>query len=1202
MVKPREEFLGAITLLDEDSGGLVDANSATVEKVGELHFGTGAGVPASGTVRFGSSFSVLSLNFSASDTKILNWTGSTLTLGGDDGLVSNLDIRSPQVTIRANTSFNRLVIDDSFVEFKTDTDGGGIAIDAGPGTGANDGGYAELIAGNASGTGEGGRATLYAGSASEGPGGNVDLAAGSTASSGSSDSGSILLTSGNHSGTGTGFAGQILLAAGSATGNGKAGHIIVSAGTATANDGGYIKVTSGNGTDSADLAGALYLRAGHHGITLIEDTDTGGESVSGGSGSGDAGHTYVSAGSSWDGDAGNLYLAGGKSYGVGADGYVHIDGDLEIDGKLTVTGLIDPTGLVLTEQASAPSIATLGEGTVWVKDDSTLQFTDSGGIDYTIAGGTSDSLSATLAIGNTTGVDASTTGNPIIISDGDNLQFGSSVATAGDVRTGDLWTLYATSSFGETSGDFTVVDFDGSPGVPRLRVGGFGTLVAGNSPAVILGTANAIAGAASGPISLETGTSSGSGNTGAISLSTGDTTGISVGNISLHAGDNTSTGSGGSIGITAGESTSGNPGDVTLTAGGTAGSNTGGVITLTAGLSVSGSGGGITVSGGDASGAGAGGSLTLRGGTTSTGNAGDVILSPGISEGGTDGFVHITRSSQTIPLLKLTAAATTVQQFLNSVDPVGNITGSPGDLAFRVNGTLSSLYQHIGSSSNNTDWAQLLYDGADISINDLTANDGYFFGDVTVDGKLTVNGIIDPTGLILNEQSSAPTTPAAGEALIWVDDVNSRFQLTNGINLNDNLVQNVSQMHFSDAGNGLPSSGDLRVSDAWTWYARGTQGEGFIDMQLGSWSGTASPATLTFGSSTVNTTQLTNSSGGIVGVSASTGPFITTANGVSSSNIIVDTGDASAINSGDVNISTGDATGGGASSDSGDINLTTGTATSAGSSGDIVLTAGTTSDASAGGIILNGGDSTGTGGAGGISLIVGTASGAGNDGTVSIIGDTAFNNNNLLSIGNIQYTSAVATPSTGELRTSNTWTWVGRSSTDGEAYVDTTVIDWAGFPAVLSIGDSLITDLVLDAQQISVTGGSLDLNQNNLDNVQDGYFFGDVTVVGAVLNDNVITDTPSTTQDNYSPTNWDTATVVRLDTTGVTSISGFDATATANRKTIFNVSSNNITLQNENAGSSASNRFSLNADVTILPNEGVDVKYDSVSQRWRVIR
>ena len=42
----------------------------------------------------------------------------------------------------------------------------------------------------------------------------------------------------------------------------------------------------------------------------------------------------------------------------------------------------------------------------------------------------------------------------------------------------------------------------------------------------------------------------------------------------------------------------------------------------------------------------------------------------------------------------------------------------------------------------------------------------------TIDGKLTVTGLIDPTGMVFNEQATIPQVPAAGEGTLWVRNDN----------------------------------------------------------------------------------------------------------------------------------------------------------------------------------------------------------------------------------------------------------------------------------------------------------------------------------------------------------------------------------------------------------------------------------------------
>jgi len=51
--------------------------------------------------------------------------------------------------------------------------------------------------------------------------------------------------------------------------------------------------------------------------------------------------------------------------------------------------------------------------------------------------------------------------------------------------------------------------------------------------------------------------------------------------------------------------------------------------------------------------------------------------------------------------------------------------------------------------------------------------------DLRVDGKLTVTGLIDPTGVVLDEQAAAPAPPVAGKGTVWVrDDTPNEFVFT----------------------------------------------------------------------------------------------------------------------------------------------------------------------------------------------------------------------------------------------------------------------------------------------------------------------------------------------------------------------------------------------------------------------------------------
>lgn len=111
-----------------------------------------------------------------------------------------------------------------------------------------------------------------------------------------------------------------------------------------------------------------------------------------------------------------------------------------------------------------------------------------------------------------------------------------------------------------------------------------------------------------------------------------------------------------------------------------------------------------------------------------------------------------------------------------------------------------------------------------------------------------------------------------------------------------------------------------------------------------------------------------------------------------------------------------------------------------------------------------------------------------------------------------------------------------------------------------------------------------------------GEFTGTISFGGDLTPPNITGNT-----NNYSPTGLSTCNFLRLSTTGNFNITGLLAPATAVNQGIFicNVGTNNFILKNQDAGSTAANRFLLGGDRTIQADEGLMVIYDQVSQRWR---
>jgi hypothetical protein len=99
-----------------------------------------------------------------------------------------------------------------------------------------------------------------------------------------------------------------------------------------------------------------------------------------------------------------------------------------------------------------------------------------------------------------------------------------------------------------------------------------------------------------------------------------------------------------------------------------------------------------------------------------------------------------------------------------------------------------------------------------------------------------------------------------------------------------------------------------------------------------------------------------------------------------------------------------------------------------------------------------------------------------------------------------------------------------------------------------------------------------------------------------------LSDTISASQDNYSPTNFSTNTIIRVDGGAASrDITGLAGGADGLVKIILNVgTSNNIVLK-DSTTSTAANQFKLGSDVTMTPSQGAILWYDSTSSRWRLL-
>lgn len=86
---------------------------------------------------------------------------------------------------------------------------------------------------------------------------------------------------------------------------------------------------------------------------------------------------------------------------------------------------------------------------------------------------------------------------------------------------------------------------------------------------------------------------------------------------------------------------------------------------------------------------------------------------------------------------------------------------------------------------------------------------------------------------------------------------------------------------------------------------------------------------------------------------------------------------------------------------------------------------------------------------------------------------------------------------------------------------------------------------------------------------------------------------------DYAPTGHATAYLFRLSADAAWSLTGLAGGAANRTVRLVNVGAFAITLENEDASSTAANRFALAGDVELAAGEGIDLVYDTTSSRWR---
>lgn len=90
-------------------------------------------------------------------------------------------------------------------------------------------------------------------------------------------------------------------------------------------------------------------------------------------------------------------------------------------------------------------------------------------------------------------------------------------------------------------------------------------------------------------------------------------------------------------------------------------------------------------------------------------------------------------------------------------------------------------------------------------------------------------------------------------------------------------------------------------------------------------------------------------------------------------------------------------------------------------------------------------------------------------------------------------------------------------------------------------------------------------------------------------------------QNDYDPSGLSNASTLRLSTDASRNITGLAGGTDGRLMVVHNVGSNNIVFKDEDAGSTAANRFALSSDLTLSADQCAIFQYDAAASRWRAV-
>lgn len=175
--------------------------------------------------------------------------------------------------------------------------------------------------------------------------------------------------------------------------------------------------------------------------------------------------------------------------------------------------------------------------------------------------------------------------------------------------------------------------------------------------------------------------------------------------------------------------------------------------------------------------------------------------------------------------------------------------------------------------------------------------------------------------------------------------------------------------------------------------------------------------------------------------------------------------------------------------------------------------------------------------------------------------------------------------------------------TDVQAY-DADLQSWAGVTRAASFDTFVATPSSANLRSLVTdetgTGGSLVFATAPV--ISDPDFTGLVDAQQTfALTGDISPAQITANQNDYAPTGLSTASVLRLNTDASRNITGLTGGSDGRVILIHNIGTADIVLTDEDAASTAANRFALAANVTLAGDQSAMIQYDATTSRWRMI-